>query len=479
MSPSLRRLVILHTNDIHSHFENIPKIADWVRRHREWLGADELLVIDCGDHMDRAFVETEGTDGAANVAVMNKIGYDAAIMGNNEGLTFSLDKLQSLYGEQARFPVIGSNMRLTGNGELPSWLKPYLIVRKGDLTVGMIGVTVNYTDFYSLLGWDVRDPLETVAQLVRQLRDEVDILIVLSHLGLSADQRMASEIDGIDCIFGAHTHHLLEVPLQVGDTVICAAGKFGNYAGKLELTYDVEQKRVVSFAGGCEKMSELTDDPGIESVIDRYREIGRRNLDQVVTTIGERLAIEWNRESPLGNLLALGLRKWCDAEVGIVNSGQLLGALEAGNVSRGRLLEICPSPINPCRVVLYGSDLREALEQSLLPEYQDMAIYGYGFRGTTLGMLSVAGMQIEVDDSKPGMQKISRILINGKELEDDQEIVVGTIDMFTFGIGYLSLSRGRNVQYYVPEFLRDVLLHQLNDDEHMALCSRRNWLYRG
>ncbi|MDT2238225.1 5'-nucleotidase C-terminal domain-containing protein [Paenibacillus larvae] len=64
---------------------------------------------------------------------------------------------------------------------------------------------------------------------------------------------------------------------------------------------------------------------------------------------------DWYAASPLGNLLADSLRRFTRTELSLVNAGQLLGGLEAGSVTKGRLLEICPSPINPCRIKLRGN----------------------------------------------------------------------------------------------------------------------------
>ena len=57
---------------------------------------DGAIVLDIGDHMDRASVETEGTMGQANVDVINLTGYDAITIGNNEGLTISYDVLECI-----------------------------------------------------------------------------------------------------------------------------------------------------------------------------------------------------------------------------------------------------------------------------------------------------------------------------------------------------------------------------------------------
>ena len=57
-----------------------------------------------------------------------------------------------------------------------------------------------------LLGWRILDPMERIRELVQEIRAEVDLLIILSHIGYKQDQRMALEIQGIDIIIGAHTH---------------------------------------------------------------------------------------------------------------------------------------------------------------------------------------------------------------------------------------------------------------------------------
>ncbi|MCZ4148913.1 multifunctional 2',3'-cyclic-nucleotide 2'-phosphodiesterase/5'-nucleotidase/3'-nucleotidase, partial [Escherichia coli] len=89
------RLTILHTNDIHSHFDSMSSIAAMIERERREAGA--FLVLDIGDHMDRMAVETEGTLGSANVDVINLTGYDAITIGNNEGLTFTPEQLAKSY----------------------------------------------------------------------------------------------------------------------------------------------------------------------------------------------------------------------------------------------------------------------------------------------------------------------------------------------------------------------------------------------
>lgn len=471
-----QRLVILHTNDIHSFFEQMPKISTSIRTIRERYTPQEVLTIDCGDHMDRMRMETEGSDGLANVEIMNATGYEFAVLGNNEGLTYTPEMLRECYEAHARFNVIGSNMAIAETGELPSWMAPYQIVWKGSLKVGLIGVTAAYTDFYSRLGWEVSDPFETVANLVKQLREQVHILVVISHLGLGNDERMAEEIPGIDCILGGHTHHLLEEPLWIGSTAICAAGKFGEYVGWMEWEYDFDGGRLIFRDGGSVPVNPFEDDIRILNIVEHFRALSKVRLNEPIVMLDKSLSNEWDRESELGNLLAEGLRNWTEAEVGIVNAGQILAPLDSGVITREKLLEICPSPINPCSLWLSGDQIWTALEESLISEFIDKPIRGFGFRGKVLGTLCLDGIMVEYDSAGLPYQKISNVFINRNPIDRRREYRVGTIDMFTFGVGYLSLGKGRDMDYVLPEFIRDVLRGQLLDAAAIDRSSVQRWL---
>jgi 5'-nucleotidase len=477
-NPATEKLLILHTNDLHSAFEQMPKIASAFRERGEIHCDSHILKLDIGDHMDRVRTETEGSVGAVNVDIMNATGYEYVVLGNNEGLTFTPQLLRQMYAGRAQFQILGSNIEERATGSIPDWLIPHAIVEKGPLRIGLIGVTARYNDFYELLGWHVTDPEEVVASLAEKLRPEVDLLIVMSHLGLGKDQHMAQTIAGIDCILGGHTHHLLEQPLVINDTYICAAGKLGYQIGELECQFtrdDDGTYRLCEISGRTIAVAPFSED---EHVLALWREglrVSRRQLRETVTVLEKPLKNDWYRESELGNLLVRAIRRWTNSEIGIVNAGQLLRSLDAGAVSRLDLLEICPSPINPCRMRMRGRDIRKALEQSLLKEYQRKEFTGFGFRGKVLGALCVDGLQIEYDRRRPPNQQISSIVCNGEPFADEREYEVGTIDMFTFGIGYLSLKEGNNRHYYLPEFIRDLLADALTDDKALTIARQRRW----
>jgi 5'-nucleotidase len=471
----LKSVHILHTNDIHSHFEQMPMVAAAIRdRITDW-GNDCTLIVDIGDHMDRMRIETEGTEGRGNIDIMNATGYEAACLGNNEGLTFAPDTLRNTF-KKARFPIIVANMLDATSGELPEWIVPYEIIEKNGVKIGLIGVTINFHEFYRLLGWNVINPFEVLNHWISIVRPIADVIVVLSHLGLSMDEKMAGQIDGIDIILGGHTHHLLEQPLKIRETYIAGAGKFGQYVGHIQIVWDEEARRLVQLNGEVIPVEGFAPAEDIEQIILESRFEGQRNLSKTITRLIEPMDIEWGNESRLGNLLSEGVRQWTGAEIGMVNAGQLLQGLDRGEVNRKRLLEICPSPINPCRLEITGEQIAYTLEQSLLKDYQDKLIRGFGFRGKTLGVMCLAGIKVTYDPSLPDFKKITSVEVNGLPLENGRRYKVGTIDMFTFGVGYEVFKQGENVEFFLPELLREVLEKTLTNQEALNLSRSIHWI---
>lgn len=452
-------LTILYTNDLHSHFGTMGRIAAMVNDFRV-PPSTSVLLLDIGDHMDRFAPETEGTMGKANVDVLNLTGYDAITIGNNEGLTFTPEMLEQAYAGLS-CPVVCGNIRELATGKPPQWMQEHLIIRRGGFQIGLIGATASYPEFYELLGLEALDPRITIASSVRQLRGQVDLLIVMSHLGLPMDRELAETIPGIDLIIGGHTHHLLEEPLFVGNTAITAAGKFGKHLGRIEVRKDASGGKSFLIEGRCLAVEDGEADQKVLQAIAVHQKASRERMNRTVAVTDRELPICYTSESPFGNLLAQAIRRYTGSEISIVNSGQLLMDLPKGEVTEGMLHERCPSPINPCRMNLTGEDILYSLEESLLPEMTDKAIFGFGFRGKVLGGICVDGMEILYDPNRPPYHRIIQASVQGVPVSPDQTYLVGTLDMFTFGIGYERLKRGTGKEYMLPDFLRDLLKLEL------------------
>ncbi|MBO9599920.1 MAG: bifunctional metallophosphatase/5'-nucleotidase [Cohnella sp.] len=467
-------LTLIHTNDIHSHFDAASRIATYIGEVKRSVGEDNVLLLDCGDFLDRVSVETEGSGGVANIALLERIGYDAVLIGNNEGLSYTIEKLDSLFAN-CSIPVVCANMILRGSGEPPSWMTPSLTIVKSGMRIGIIGLTAAFEVYYRLLGWEALEPISVARNCVSRMRQDVDVVIVLSHLGLKYDKQLAEQVDGIDLILGGHTHHLLSSPIKVGNTTLGAAGKFGQHVGRLEIKLEENGVRI---AGGCLSTDEMKRDAGIDRLIADYSGEARETMNRPVACLTDPLPMHPYEESPLATLLASAVRRVTGAEIGLVNAGQLLGGLPAGEVTELTIHELCPSPINPCAIKLSGRQLLDALEESLLPEYYELEFRGFGFRGKVLGTLCTDGLELVIDETKPAYDRIVEARVGGVPLQPDRIYDVGTLDMFTFGVGYVGLKEGTDVRYLLPDYIRHTLADALNDETMVRDSFRPRRSYR-
>jgi len=121
--------------------------------------------------------------------------------------------------------------------------EPFAFYHMADLRVAIFGVTQARSDEY---GKRIDDPdiFAVTERVVRMLRPEVDILIMIGHVGLPMDCQIAERVEGIDLIVGRDSHHRLIRPLRVGTALIGHAGDLGMVAGKM--TADVRNGQITT-----------------------------------------------------------------------------------------------------------------------------------------------------------------------------------------------------------------------------------------
>lgn len=456
----MKTLHFFHTNDWHSHFENWSRLVTYLHIERERLdqAGEPYLTLDLGDHMDRVNPMTEGLLGKGNVQLLNEADYDYVTLGNNEGITFTKAQLAAAYQDR-RFQIVLANL-YNQDGLRPQWATPYQIADMQGVKVGLIGLTAAFPKFYELLGWSIRDPYDTLKSLIPQIRPQVNILILMSHVGLPFDQHVAEELSGIDVIIGAHTHHVLEQGKMVDGTLIAQAGKWGVYAGKITIDYDQQRRQIVHKGADLVTLRE-SPDRHTDLLLGELTQAGISHMQQHVTRLNHALEVNWFKACELTTWMADALRNWCKTEIGLVNAGVILNGLPAGDVTRYMIHRICPHPINPCEVTLSGEELIEIITCGLSPDFQNYALKGFGFRGKVLGKLVFSNLDYQTD-IRDGQLEVVNIAVSGVPLDLRRRYTVGTIDMFTLGHFLPPIVRAKQ-RFFLPETLRDLLVWQLQN----------------
>lgn len=250
-----QELVILHTNDTHSHIDPVKsgpeaglggviERAAYIDSVRSAVGRRNLLLVDAGDF-------SQGTSyftilkGDIEVELLNEMGYDAVTLGNHEFDNGPEDLARRL--KMAKFRVVCANYDFSGSG-LDRYVKPYTIVRRAGKKIGIIGLLVDVTKVVDRsVAEKLRylDPIAVTNRYSGLLKEKgCDLVIVLSHLGMEksdfTDIQLARSCRNVDLIIGGHSHTFLEEPVCVedadgNDVMIVTDGCWGLYVGKLEL----------------------------------------------------------------------------------------------------------------------------------------------------------------------------------------------------------------------------------------------------
>ncbi|MCW5937248.1 MAG: hypothetical protein KIT11_08080 [Fimbriimonadaceae bacterium] len=219
-------LRILHTNDLHGKLvkARMPGLLS--------LRSEADVYFDSGDCVK-----------SGNLAVplrpepvwglLQEARCDASVIGNRE--THVLEAVFAAKLAGAAHPVLCANL-VRKDGSMP--LPGHAIVERAGLRVGVVGVSVPMVTermasrAASAFLWT--PPLAALQGEIEGLRPKVDVLFVLSHLGYRADVGLATSLEGVDVIFGGHSHTVLAEPELHGKTAVCQGGSHARYIGRYQ-----------------------------------------------------------------------------------------------------------------------------------------------------------------------------------------------------------------------------------------------------
>jgi len=231
-----------------------------------------VLVVDSGN----TFFGTDlsfKAKGEPIVEAMNAMGYDAMAVGAMD-LSLGIETFQALRS-QAKFALVSANL-LTADGK--PLVDPYVVLERKGLRIGIIGLTEPDIELQQIspiiLGQlSSQDPAEALKRYLPELRSQVDVVVVLSRLGLERDATLAKEIPGIDVIIGGNSRTLMDQPQQVGSTIIVQQGDNGEWIGRTVIDYNDQGQINSATTEGASLGPDIKDDPNLVALVARWAQL--------------------------------------------------------------------------------------------------------------------------------------------------------------------------------------------------------------
>lgn len=415
-------LTILHTNDLHSHIDpfmergrsrgGIARIAHLTRSLRSKNA--NTLVLDAGDIF-------QGTTffkiyrGETDVDALNLLGCDAYTIGNHEfdeGVSNLARQLK-----RARFDIVSANLDLAGAPELAALVRPSTVKSVGGQKVGIVGaMTPDLVKMSMGTGpVAVKQGGEGDDSWIKPIADEVakldaqgvDKIILLTHVGVDLDRKLAEAIPQADAIVGGHTHTRLSKPIEVkradgSRALIVQTGSYGRALGRLDLSFDPAGRLV---PGRCRYAlidigPSIPEDSAVRAYIDSKSAPVRALRDKVaglaLTDFDNRFA-RYRGDSPIGDLVCDAIAAYSTeygATIAMQNRGGIRARIDRGMVTMEKVEEVLPFDNTITYATISGTTLRQAVE--------------HGLSGS-LGahFLDVSGLKVAYDpDGKPGQRAV-------------------------------------------------------------------------
>ena len=390
------KTVILSTNDVHGAIDGYQYLAG-LKAKLEKAGATVILV-DAGDYSQGTTYVSE-SKGADAIALMNKVGYNYATLGNHEfdyGPTY-LDKNVAAMN----FELLCGDI-LTDKGE-PKYKIAEMFEGKDGLKIGFIGLATPETqtkalpsNFTNAFFADKAGIADIVNQTAANLKGAgASVVIVIGHLGVDAESEPYRSTDiypdikeNVDLIIDGHSHTVMTEG-SGGEPIMSTGTAFANIGVTVidNATGKIEDKYLYALKDDEGNFKEgLDSDADIKAASDKIKadvdaayatKIAESKVDLVGAKSVDENGVYGNRdgETNNGDLITDAMRWYVmkdaadlgvddDHVVVVTNGGGIRAAINKGDVTKNDIKTVLPFGNTIAAVTVTGAELLEALEAS-------------------------------------------------------------------------------------------------------------------
>ena len=445
--PDTFTLNLVHTNDLHSHllpFDNTHNCAldsdclGGFARVMTFLQQNKnpnSLILDAGDRFTGTSFYTL-TKSKTLLPLFKEMPYDAVTLGNHE-FDDNLSETVSFF-QKWPVPVVVANLKISPKEDLFPLVKPSVVLEKEGRKIGIIGILTPETivlDNHAIFVTSVSDAVSKEIEILK--KQGVNIIVVLSHIGLTADKQLAKDFPEIDIIVGGHSHSLLSndsavssegpYPVKIGKTLIVTSGMGGQFVGHLQAMFDLDGN-IISHQGNTIPMNKkIPNNPYATKVIENAQKEIDSILNEPVAVLKESIDFTkgknyCDKDCPIGKYITQTLHSaYPSADGVLLNSGSIRKGLPAGTILYQDLLDVFPFENDAVFVQLTGSKLKEFLEHGIAHYQPDTK---------TNALLQTSGIDY---DFCPKDKKIKNILVKGQPLDLNKEYTILTASYLAAG----------------------------------------------
>lgn len=390
-------------------FGGAARMATVIRRLR--AEADRSLHVDSGDVFQGAPI-FNAFQGEVEMRFLSEVGVDVMSLGNHEfdsGEPNVADKIARF----ANFPILAANYRLMGASDatpppLLDLVNDWEIFDLKGLRVGVIGLGNTSTmssiiEAGNSMGITPIDAAAVVQWHIDAIRDQVDVIVVLSHLGLTEDYELIRNTTGIDIVFGGHHHIVLNPPKRILDcqresmwpdwreefdrrhadckpreVVLVHSGAFAKYVGYLDAVFrqpvgpDGQRSREFEVASTRFEVipidATIPEDARVKEMLEPYLD-GMGQVMQLDLILGYAPAVVRRfgtngGDSALGNLVADSMwrRKGIETDFAITNTLGIRADLVPGPATVDDMYQVFPFENTITTMYLSGREVVEVFD---------------------------------------------------------------------------------------------------------------------
>jgi len=314
MAAGESEIVILSVNDMHSNIDMFPKFATMVDSLRAIY--PEMLLFSAGDNRTGNPVNDQYNPvNYPVISLMNKVGFDLSAVGNHEW-DGNIVNLQNDI-ERAEFPFVCANVFIPDNVNLD--IEPLVTMERQGVKMAVVGmIEVRHGDIPGahpdkLKLVSFKRP-ELVLPDYKYLRNQNDVVILLSHCGFEDDVELAQANPWLDAIIGGHSHTLVEKPSETNGVLITQSGSHLKYATLVKIKVK-DHKVVGKEAVVLDVNAVRKEKPEVKTMLDEFNDAPALN-EPIATAL-----TKFETPEELGSMLCDAICEISGADFAFQNTG--------------------------------------------------------------------------------------------------------------------------------------------------------------